>query len=373
MRKTFITIVLVLSIILIVASISEIETIIQTLQRGDWLYLLLAIFAEGLWLVNLAATFHSIYRAVGIEGETIWGFLPVIVSANFVNIIAPSAGMSGVTIIIARARQMKYSTARATVASTLFVESDYLGFLSVLAVGMIVLVRRNNLSAAEITAAAILVLVALIFAFLLFLGMRSEQSLGKALLFLTRFVNSLLRPFIHREYLQKAHALDFAHDVADGLQQLKSNPKSMIMPILFALINKALLLSIFTLVFLAFNVPISIGTIIAGFSIGYLFLIVSPTPAGIGIVEGSLTLALTTMYIPLGIAAIITLAYRGITFWLPLFLGMISLRWLDFQKKLHGQNMPAQPEPIRSGFKPNPPVASLEDPPGEGKNPCEHQ
>jgi uncharacterized protein (TIRG00374 family) len=334
MRKFFIIVVMVLSILFILASISEIETIIQTLKHGNWLYLLLAIFTEGLWLVNLAATFHAIYRAIGIKDETIRGLLPVITTANFVNIVAPSAGMSGITVILARARRMKYSPARATVASTLFIESDYLGFLIVLAVGFIVLIRRNNLQTAEITAATILVLVAMVFAFLLYLGMRSERLLAKALVYLTRIANFLLRPFIRRQYLSEAHAIAFAHDVVDGLKQVRHNPRGLILPILFALINKALLLSIFTLVFLAFNVPISIGTVIAGFSIGYLFLIVSPTPAGIGIVEGSLTLALTSMYVPLGLAAIITLAYRGITFWFPLLVGMLSFRWLASQENL---------------------------------------
>jgi uncharacterized protein (TIRG00374 family) len=69
--------------------------------------------------------------------------------------------------------------------------------------------------------------------------------------------------------------------------------------------------------------------LIAAFSIGYLFLIVSPTPAGIGTVEGALTLALSTMYIPMGSAVVIALAYRGITFWVPLAFGGIALRMLE--------------------------------------------
>lgn len=369
MRKLFFAIVLVLSIIFIIASIAELETLIETLQHGNWLFLLLAVFIEGLWLVNLTAQYHSIYRAVGIEEETIKGLFPIILSANFVNIIAPSAGMSGITVLVTRARDMKYSTARATVASTLFVESDYLGFLCVLAVGMIVLIRRNNLSATEITAAALLVLAASVFAFLLYLGMRSEQSLGKALIKLTRMVNFLLRPFIHRDYLKEAHALDFAHELVDGLNQMKSNPKSMIMPVLFALINKALLLAIFTLVFLAFNVPVSIGTIIAGFSIGYLFMIVSPTPAGIGIVEGSLTLALTSMYVPFGLAAIITLAYRGITFWLPLTVGIISLRWLDSKKLPQDSVSSQQSKGLAPGSPSNSTGDNLETSSAEVKDP----
>jgi uncharacterized membrane protein YbhN (UPF0104 family) len=58
-------------------------------------------------------------------------------------------------------------------------------------------------------------------------------------------------------------------------------------------------------------------------------VIISPTPAGIGVVEGALTLALTSMYISLEDAAVITLSYRGITFWIPMLVGMISLRALE--------------------------------------------
>jgi hypothetical protein len=68
--------------------------------------------------------------------------------------------------------------------------------------------------------------------------------------------------------------------------------------------------------------------LVAGFSIGYLFLIVSPTPAGLGIVEGALTITLSSMYIPLEAAAVITLVYRGFTFWVPLLVGMIAFRML---------------------------------------------
>ena len=103
----------------------------------------------------------------------------------------------------------------------------------------------------------------------------------------------------------------------------------MLLPLFLAFTNKTAQLIILGLVFLAFKIPISIGTIIACFSISSLFVIISPTPSGIGVVEGALTLALTSMYISLEDAAVITLSYRGITFWLPLLFGMISLRMLE--------------------------------------------
>ena len=86
-------------------------------------------------------------------------------------------------------------------------------------------------------------------------------------------------------------------------------------------------------IFLAFQIPFSAGTIIGGFAISYLFLIVSPTPSGIGIVEGVMPLALSSLRVPWSQAMIVTLAYRGITFWIPLGLGAIAFRLTDRQKK----------------------------------------
>ena len=71
---------------------------------------------------------------------------------------------------------------------------------------------------------------------------------------------------------------------------------------------------------------------VGGFAITYMFLVVSPTPSGIGIVDGIMPLALSSLRVPWGQAVIITLAFRGITFWLPLGLGAIALRVLRQQK-----------------------------------------
>ncbi len=258
------------------------------------------------------------------------GTLSLMVGAvNFVNTVAPSAGAAGVAIFMSEARRRNYSPGRAAVAGVLFLLFDYLGLISVLMVGLIILIRRNDLSLVVILASLALIALAMLFAFLLLLGMQSAVALGNALAKIGRFLNKIMKPFIHREYFSEAKAHEFAIEAAEGLERMRSEPKSMLMPLLLGLTNKLALIIILTLVFLAFRIPISIGTIIASFSIGYLFVIISPTPSGIGVVEGALTLALTRMYISLEDAALITLSYRGITFWLPMLYGMISLRVLE--------------------------------------------
>jgi uncharacterized protein (TIRG00374 family) len=328
MRKFFFAIALLLGFIFVIARLTEIQNIAETLQRGIWWVLGLALIIEFLWTINCGASFRAIYRAMGIE-ERIGTLSLIVLAANFMNVVAPSGGVSGLAIFISEARRRNYSSARVAAAGVLYLLFDYLGLIAILVIGLIIMIRRNDLSLVVILASIALVGLTMLFTYLINLGMQSAVSFGNALAKISRIINRIMRPFIHREYLSEAHAHEFAHDAAEGLILMRSQPRSMLMPIFFAITNKAALILILTLVFLAFKVPISIGTIIACFSIGTLFVIISPTPAGIGVVEGALTLALTSMYISLEDAAVITLSYRGITFWIPMLAGMISIRALE--------------------------------------------
>ncbi len=243
----------------------------------------------------------------------------------------PSAGIGGVAVFVAEARRRGYSSARATLGSVLFVLFEYAGFLAVLVLGLIVLVRRNNLQLSEILASVIFVIIGFALAVLLYLGLRSAKDLGNALTWMAKKINWLVWPILKRPYLSETRPHEFARDAAEGLAELRQKPDELLLAMSLALSSKALLISVLFLVFLAFKVPFSPGTLIAGYSIAQLFTIVSPTPAGVGIVEGVMTLALNSLNVQLGAAAVITLLYRGITFWVPLILGLLGFRTLARQ------------------------------------------
>ena len=328
MRKFLFILVLFLGAAFVYLSFGEIETILATLQKGELRFVVLAIFVQACWFAVSGFTYMSLYQLLGLDG-TAYRLMLMSAAANFVNTVAPSAGMGGMAVFISNATRSNQSPGKATVVSVLYVILDYLAFLTVLIFGFIILFRRNNLHPTEIAAASVMVVIAAALTFLLILGSRSAESLGNALAWMARFVNRIVRPFIHREYLSEQRAHAFAQEMSDDLQTLPQNYKNLIKPYLFALTNKTLMMSILAASFLSFNVPFSMGTIIGGFSISYLFLVVSPTPSGIGIVEGVMPLALSSLRVEWSQAVIITLAYRGITFWLPLGVGAIALRVLN--------------------------------------------
>ncbi|HEX7973746.1 MAG TPA: lysylphosphatidylglycerol synthase transmembrane domain-containing protein [Anaerolineales bacterium] len=354
MRKFIIAIALLLGIVFVLAKLAEVQAIIGTLKQGELRYVLLALVVEAAWIVNVAALYRAIYRAMGLQENT-KKLILLSSAAYFVNVVAPSGvGMGGIAVLISEARRQGYSSGRVIMAGVLYVLFDYTGFLCVLALGLLVLARRNNLNSPELVASVFLFLVALALALVIWSGMYSADALGRVLCWAARWINRVLRPFIHREYLSEKRANLFAREASDGLHQMRRRPHFLFAPALLTLTSKGLLVLVLSLMFLSFQIPFSAGTLIAGFSIGYLFMLVSPTPAGIGVVEGMLTLALGSLHVPIGAATVVALSYRGITFWAPLLVGMLSFRWVS-----HGRRIEMLPQ-MEDGLTTRPDQATPE-------------
>jgi hypothetical protein len=331
MRNTLFILLLFLAAAFIYLSFGEIESILETIQMGNIWFILFALLIQFGWFIVAGLTYLSLYRLLGLDG-TVYKMSLMAVAANFVNTVAPSAGMGGIAVFISDAKRRGQSTGKATVASMLNLFLDYLAFLVVLTLGLIVLFRRNDLDPSEIAASAVIFVIAIALGSLLYLGSHSAEKLGNALAWMARLVNRIAKPLIHREYLNETRAHEFAHEMAADLKSLPERSRSLIKPLLYAFANKTMLMLIFATTFMAFNVPFTAGTIIGGFAISYLFLVVSPTPSGIGIVEGIMPLALSSLRVPWSQAIIITLAYRGITFWFPLGVGAVAFRMLEREK-----------------------------------------
>jgi uncharacterized protein (TIRG00374 family) len=331
MRKFIFILALFLGAAFVYLGFGELENIVETLQKGNIWYILLAVLIQFAWFFTMGLVYQSLYHVLGME-ENVYRLSLLSASATFINIIAPSIGMGGMAFFISQATGRGRPVGKVTVATMLGLFLDYVAFLFILTLGLIVLFRRNDLDPTEIAASSVMFAVAAGFGSLLYLGSHSADALGNALARLARLVNRVLHPFLHRGYLDEARAHEFAHEMADDLKSLPGRYHSLVIPLVYALISKALLMCVLLAVFMAFQVPFSAGTIIGGFAIAYLFLIITPTPAGVGIIEGVMPLALSSLRVPWSEAVVITLAYRGITFWIPLGFGAIAFRMMQGEK-----------------------------------------
>jgi glycosyltransferase 2 family protein len=327
MRRLIFAIVLFLGIAFVFIRMEELQNIGDTLQKSNWIFLGIAISFECLWLYNLTVTFGALYHLVGLEEDKFQLFL-MATAANFVNVVAPTAGMGGIAVFLDCARRRNISTGKVLVAGALYVLYDYAAMLCILITGFVVLIRRNNLHAGELIASLILLALALAMTGMLYLGYKSAERLGRVLAWLARLINRILRPLLHREYLKEENARIFAQEIAQGISMLRGQPRGLMWPFLLALSNKAILICVLAFTCMALGVPVTVGTIIAGVSIIQLFMIISPTPSGVGIVESVTPFVLSTLQVPWAAAVLITLIYRAITFWMPVLVGGIAFRIL---------------------------------------------
>ena len=328
MRKFLFLLIVFLGAAFVYLSFGELESILETLQQGNIWFILLAVLIQFAWFFMMGMIYQSLYHVLDMQ-ESVFRLALLSASATFVNIVAPTIGMSGMAFFISHAARNGRPVGKVTIVTMLALFLDYVAFLVILTLGLIVLFRRNNLDPTELIASSVMFAIAAGFGFLLYLGSRSADALGNALAWLARLVNRAVHPFLQRPYLSEARAHEFAQDMAGDLRSLPEKLHSLALPFLYSIAGKALLMCVLLTIFVAFKVPFSTGTIIGGYAISYLFIILTPTPAGVGIVEGVMPLALSSLRVPWSEAVVIALAYRGITFWLVLAFGALAFRILQ--------------------------------------------
>ena len=331
-RKALVWIAMLMALVFLAVSISELQNLANALRRGNWLFLVLAFGLQILVLCNNAETYRSLFHLVGIKES--WKHLFLLSTAfTFVNLIAPSGGIGGVAVFMDSAKQRDESPAKAMVVGILYAIYEYITLLAIVFLGFVTLFRRNqftgHMSGGEITASILLLGATIGFGLLLYIGYRSAERLGNLLARLAGRLNRMLFRFTHKEVWNPENARTLALELGEGVSTIEQSKGRLIRPLLFAFSNKVLLILLLASIFLALNVDFSLGTVVAGFGFCQLFFYVSPTPAGIGVVESLFPVILNLLRVPLASGLLITLIYRGITIWLTFGVGFWSFRKLQ--------------------------------------------
>lgn len=87
------------------------------------------------------------------------------------------------------------------------------------------------------------------------------------------------------------------------------------------------------MIFIAFGAEVTPLGVVMCYALFILFTTISPTPQGIGIVEGLVQIAMTSIGYSSGESLAIILAYRGITLWIPLLIGFIMFKKINLFDK----------------------------------------
>lgn len=311
----------------IIDHLSEIEKLGRTLRQGDLLWVGAAIGLQIAHQLFFTAIYQTAFETVGVKSQ-LWELFPLVFAAHAVNVTAPTGGAAGAALFVDDAVQRGQSGTRTAVGLVLVGIIDFAVFSLILVLALLELFLNHSLKYYEVITSLLMFGFVITITSLLMLSLWRPGQMIPVLRRIARLVNGVggwfRNPEILSEEWVKHHAGEFNTAAASILQ----NPSALLRTSLVVLFSH--LSSIFSLyaLFLAFHQPASPSVVIIGFSMTILFSVISPLQGGVGIVEGLLPVIYTSLSVPTEVSTLVTLSYRGLTFWLPLLIGFVLLRRL---------------------------------------------
>ncbi|MCC6905637.1 MAG: flippase-like domain-containing protein [Anaerolineae bacterium] len=303
--------------------------IFDVLQQGIWYLVLASMIVLALSVYNQAMLYVSIYSLLDIPSHR-HEMLPLYLIRRFVTVAAPSGGFSGWVPFLQFARRRDLAVGAVFVANLIYTILWYSTFGVFLLIGLLYLFFLHDLQWFEISAAIVMLVTDLVMIVLFALAWTAPHYLERVLMQIGRRVEVVAGRIRRKAPVGERQLTTFATDLTRAMESMRrAGTRHLAAPVLHAFLNEALNILTFYVIALAFDMPASFGVMVAAYSVSILFFVVSPTPGGLGFVEGTLIVVLTTLGVPPEKATVVTLAYRGISFWLPFVLGFTALRWFN--------------------------------------------
>ena len=326
-RRWIFWILVVLFVWVVISRLSEIKKLADTLLAGQWQWVAVAALSQVVYYIIYTALYQSAFLTVGVKSR-LSELLPITFASIFMNVAAPSGGASSAALFADDAAKRGQSAARAAVGTLLVLVADFSAFLVVLLVGMIYLFANHDLKFYESIAAVFLLVIIGGLTALLLLGLWRQQWLQSLLARVQRLANRIARMIKRPDFLDDAWVEKNTAEFTEAAMAITAQPGMLLRTVGIAFAAHLVDLTSLFVLFLAFHQKVHFGVLVAGYSMGILFWVVSIAPQGIGVVEGMMTLVFTSLGVPIERATVISLAFRGLTFWLPLGIGFVVLRRL---------------------------------------------
>ena len=298
---------------------SAVSQIVVAARYGSWSWLGLAVLLQALYFGLRILMYREAFRTVGVR-RTFRELTPVVFAAVYLNTVTPGAGPSATSVIAQEAVRSGSPADRVSQTGVLTQFAAFAGFAVVEFGGFAYLISLDAWHPWEVVS---VVLVAFIIATL-------TVGLAGAVLapdLMRRLLSGLEASGSRRGLRNRwAPARGWSDVVtrryAGAARTVAEQPLGLLATWLCSVAMNLAGLATFIAVGFALGWP-AFGALIAAWAVGTLVWLISPIPQGIGVVEAVLALMLASFGADAPTALAISLAYRGLAYWLPLAVGWV--------------------------------------------------
>lgn len=321
-RNLFMGLVIVIVLAFVLLRGDQLVELANTMKEGTPVPLVAAIITQlGKYFAQSFAYVFA-FKAVG-EHMSPRNTLPLVFGTFFMNTVAPSANLAGITLVVDDARRRGIAPGKATSAGVLMQITIDSGFCIIMLVGFAILALTEGLSPVWFLLGLLVMALVSVLVVIMVVGHKNPQLLLRVLRPIGRLVNKILAKFKKDpidEFLTKT-VLSFGE--AGGL--IAHNPHSTATAFGCSAIASLCELACFCLVGIGFGVH-NPQALVCGYVVATLFAMISFTPQGVGIVEAAVIVAFTTFGETAAAGTAIALVYRGIVFWMPFLIGAVLIQ-----------------------------------------------
>lgn len=322
LQKIMIGIVVVIVLAFILFSGDSLVKLVDTIKQGTPAFIVAAVAAQvGKYLAQ-GRGFQACFNTV--NGHVSYGTgLSLVFGTFFMNTVAPSFNLAGVTLVVDDSKKRGVSTGQATSAALLMQVTIDSGFVMIMLLGFGILSFTVGLQPGWFALGMVAVLlVGGLVTFMVIGGVR-PQWLVKVLTPIERLVDKVARRF-------KKGPIDpwvdkLVTSFSSSSSMIVKNPKITAKAFGFSFLASTCELACFVFTGMAFGVDVA-EPLICGYVVATLFAMISFVPQGVGVVEAAVVVAFTLFKLSQATAMATVLVYRSIVFWLPFLVGAILIQ-----------------------------------------------
>ena len=316
---------------LIVTHFAQTTSIITALAHGRWYWILLAVLCQGAFYPFYANFLQYIFSLFNVNlGRR--NLLSIYIASKFTDVALPIATVGKVAIFVRQGKRFQIPPLNIGIGIGAVVIFELTAFLVISWLTMIALLLQHQ---PHTFLLATLLIFTSIIAVVLFFTVRlvvMKKTPGVVFLWIMK---TLARISGQRGLDMK----EIEEIFIEAGKDLKENGKKILPGLAIALGTHLINLVTFALIYLAFTGHFNLFAILAGYVAGLLFTVVSVTPQGVGVAETVMVATLHSFGMDVPEAAVITLAYRGLLYWLPFFLGFYFFSRLELKNQPKPSNI----------------------------------
>jgi glycosyltransferase 2 family protein len=313
--------------LLVITRFSNLEQIGTQASTGDPWWITAAILIHVFYYLSTTLVYYLSFKTVGVSLR-IPGLVPAMLASLFVNTVLPTGGVGGIAVMADYAASQGASASRATVAVLLSLVVDLFTLVPFVILGIVYLALQNQAYFYEWLGFVFFLIFIFGLIILLLLARKKETWVRNIFTWMRRIANQVGSWVKRPNLIKEAWVDNNANEFIEGSAMIARNPRIMAINLVWGFFTHVFNLASLYAFCVAFNQAINFGTLVAAFSLGIVFFIITIIPQGVGAVEGIMGLVMVDMGVSRSGAAVITLAFRGVDFWLPVILGFISYYYI---------------------------------------------